>query len=77
METTIEIDEAVAERLKAEAARQGCTVSEVIQAALRTFLPAQDSAESMDIPSLPTFRGGRELVDIADRDALYRAMEGR
>jgi hypothetical protein len=26
-------------------------------------------------PRLPTFDGGRELVDIADRDALYRVME--
>jgi hypothetical protein len=28
-----------------------------------------------DIPELPTFDGGGTLVDIADRDALYRAME--
>jgi hypothetical protein len=26
---------------------------------------------------LPTFHGGGTLVDIADRDALYHAMEGR
>jgi len=26
---------------------------------------------------LPTFNSGGELVDIADRDALYDAMEGR
>jgi hypothetical protein len=26
---------------------------------------------------LPTFRSGGSLVDIADREALYRAMEGR
>jgi hypothetical protein len=26
---------------------------------------------------LPTFDGGGCQVDVADRDALYRAMEGR
>ncbi len=26
---------------------------------------------------LPSFDGGGTFVDIADRDALYRAMEGR
>jgi hypothetical protein len=28
-------------------------------------------------PPLPTFRSGGMLVDVADRDALYQAMEGR
>lgn len=28
-----------------------------------------------ELPPLPTFHGGGFLVDIADRDALYRAME--
>src|SRR5262245_57091792 len=29
------------------------------------------------IPALPKFRSGGALVDVADRDALYHAMEGR
>jgi hypothetical protein len=29
------------------------------------------------LPDLPTFDGGEPLVDIADRDALYNAMESR
>jgi hypothetical protein len=29
------------------------------------------------LPELPTFDGGGELVDIADREAFYQAMEGR
>jgi hypothetical protein len=29
-----------------------------------------------EIPPLPTFRSGGTLVDIADRHALYQAMEG-
>jgi uncharacterized protein (DUF433 family) len=28
------------------------------------------------LPPLPTFDGGAPLVDVADRDALYEAMEG-
>jgi hypothetical protein len=29
------------------------------------------------IPALPSFRSGGAFVDIADRDALNHAMEGR
>jgi hypothetical protein len=29
------------------------------------------------LPPLPTFDSGGQLVDIADRDALYEAMDGR
>jgi len=30
-----------------------------------------------DLQPLPSFKSGGALVDIADREALYRAMEGR
>ena len=47
----------------------------MIDTALRLLLRAQRKRET--IPTLPKFRSGGMLVDIADRDALYRAMEGR
>lgn len=74
MKTTLNIDDTVMTRLKEEAARRGRTMSEMVESALRLFLerPPRESAP----PPLPTFRGGRELVDISDRDALHRAMEG-
>ena len=35
------------------------------------------STKAGQIPALPTFRSGGTLVEIADRDALYQATEGR
>lgn len=75
MKTTLNIDDSVMARLKREAAKQGRTMSELMEAALRLFLRAQ--REKQDLPPLPTFDFGGDLVDIADRDALYDAMEGR
>jgi len=73
MKTTLNLDEGIMRRLKARAAREGRTLSELVETALRLFLRAKK--EEGDLPPLPTFDGGALLVDIADRDALYRAME--
>lgn len=73
MKTTLQIDDGVMRRLKREAARQGKTMSELVESALRRMLEAP--AARVELPPLPTFDGGDELVDISDRDALYRAME--
>ncbi len=74
MKTTLNIDDTVMAELKREAARQGRTMSELVENALRLFFRAQRKRPK--IPPLPTFHGGVELVDIADRNALYDAMEG-
>jgi Bacterial antitoxin of type II TA system, VapB len=73
MKTTLNIDDTVMAELKRESARQGRTMSELVETALRLFIRSQ--RKRAELPPLPTFHGGRELVDIADRDALYRAME--
>lgn len=75
MKTTLNIDATVMAQLKREAARQGRTMSELVETALRLLLQSQRRRE--EPPPLPTFHGGGTLVDIADRDALYQAMEGR
>ena len=72
MKTTLNIDDTVMARLKREAARQGRTMSDLVETALRGLFRAQK--QSVDLPPLPTF-DGEILVDVADRDALYRAME--
>jgi hypothetical protein len=75
MKTTLNIDDTVMAQLKREAARQGRTMSELVETALRMFFkPRKTSAE---LPPLPTFRSGGAIIDVADRDALYQAMEGR
>ena len=75
MKTTLNIDDTVMAQLRREAARQGRTMSNLVETALRLLFRSQKKRE--EPPPLPTFRSGGTLVDVADRDALYQAMEGR
>ena len=75
MKTTLNIDDGVMARLRRESARSGRTMSELVETALRRLL--QTRTERATLPPLPTFNSGGALVDIADRESLYRAMEGR
>lgn len=75
VKTTLKIDDSVMKRLKKEAVRRGCTMSELVESALRLLLQSEKIPQKL--PPLPSFKSGGPLVDIADRDALYQAMEGR
>lgn len=75
MKTTLSIDDSVMAQLKREAARQGRTMSELVETALRQLFRARRS--EIELPDLPTLSSGGTLVDVADREALYQAMEGR
>jgi len=75
MKTTLNVDDTVMAQLKREAARQGRTMSELVETALRNLFRAQK--KTADLLPLQVFHSGGTLVDIADRDALYQAMEGR
>lgn len=75
MKTTLTIDDRVMARLRRESARTGRTMSELVEMALRQLLDTRP--EPVALQPLPSFESGGALVDIADRDALYRAMEGR
>lgn len=77
LKTTLNIDDTVMARLRQEAARQNRTMSELVEAALRLLFHSDQRQRKKKLPPLPTFRSGGHLVDIADRDALYDAMEGR
>ena len=75
MKTTLNIDDSVMTLLKQEAARRGSTMSELMESALRLLL--QGEKRLQELPPLPSFKGDGAFIDIADRDALYQAMEGR
>jgi len=75
MKTTLNIDDTVMAQLKREAARRGRTMSELVETALRVLFRSPKKSENL--PPLPTFHSGGTLVEVADRDALYHAMEGR
>ena len=74
MKTTLNIDDTVMLRLKKEAARSGRTMSELVETALRQLLKTRTGEP--ELPPLPSFDGGGALVDISNRDELYRVMDG-
>lgn len=78
MKTTLNIDDTVMRRLREEAARQGRTMSELVEAGLRRILAEPEpEAGAAPLPPLPRWKSGGATVDVADRDALYEVMEGR
>ena len=118
MQTTLNIDEAIVERLHAEAKRRGTTASALAEAGIRRVLgeeptpdekrhalpglpeslhgtslvdpsgkaeyrrwyeeyfgePAPQTAEEL-MERLPTWNSGGELVDITNKEELYRVMD--
>ena len=78
MKTTLNIDDSVMQRLREDAARQGRTMSELVEAGLRRVLnePAGGrDREQSSLAELPRWSSGGARVDPADREALYDAME--
>lgn len=73
MKTTLMIPDQLFRELKRRAAERNQTLSAVVAETLRCGLSAGETASAA--PLLPTFRLGRPKVDLADRDALFRAME--
>jgi len=73
MKTTLNISEVTMGQLKREAARQGRTMSELVEAALRTMF--QPRSRKGRLPPLPEFSTGGARVNVANRDALYEIME--
>lgn len=78
MKTTLIIPDRIIRELKRRAASRQQTLSTVVAETLLRGLDAGDVPSGQPAPApLPVHRLGRPRVDIADRDALYRAMEGR
>ncbi|MDZ4674593.1 MAG: CopG family transcriptional regulator [Gemmatimonadota bacterium] len=73
MKTTLILPDSLVVELKRRAADRGSTLSAVVAEALRRGLEPVAEAE---LPPLPAWSMGRPQVDIADRDALFQAMEG-
>jgi hypothetical protein len=73
--TTLNIDDTVMNRLRREAASQGKTMSELVEAALRLLFQSTQRLKKKKLRPLPTFNSGGFLVDIADRNALYDVLD--
>ena len=75
MRTTLNIDATVARRLREEAARRETTMSALVEAGVRRILDDAPPADERPLRPLPTWKGGPYLVDIANRDEMYRAFD--
>ncbi len=77
MKATLEIDDALMQRLRKEAAQRGTTESDLVEAGLRHILDecGKPRAQNEDpLPHLPKWRSGL-LVDISNRDELFRIFD--
>ncbi|MCD6569341.1 MAG: hypothetical protein J7L53_01400 [Deltaproteobacteria bacterium] len=74
IKTTLNISDVVMKQLKEEAVRQGKTMSELVEMAIRKLFQ-QHRRISTHLPSLPSFDSGGSLVDLANRESLYETME--
>lgn len=76
-EETLSINDAVMRRLQEEAARRRTSVSELVEEGLGRLLAESSATDAPPdaLAPLPSWRSGGHLVDISDRDALYRVME--
>jgi hypothetical protein len=77
MKTTLNIDATVMARLRQEAARRQRTMSELVEAGLRLLFQSGRSGPEPKLSALPTLRSGGHRVDVADRDALFQAMDAQ
>ena len=67
------ISDALMERLRREAARQGRTMSKLVEKALWAMF--QSRGKTGRLPRLPEFSMGGGRVNVADREVLYEVME--
>jgi len=74
MRTTINLPDALAEAAKTRAAAEGRTSTSMVEEGLRAVLAAETSAARTDLPRYGA-PGGKVLVDLADREALWSALD--
>ena len=75
MRTTLEIDDDLARQLREEASRRDTTVSALVEEGLRNILEPSLPDEQEDLLPLPTWDSGGALVDVANREELYKVLD--
>ncbi len=75
--TTLVLDERQFAELKKLAASERRTLSALTEELLRLGLAARRRRSPRRLSRLPTWNMGKPKVDLADRNALYDAMEAR
>lgn len=77
MRTTLTISDAIYEQAKVQAAREGCTVGSVFEAALQAYFDRARQLQSAELPPLPVYGGGalRPGVDLDDGSAVRELLD--
>jgi hypothetical protein len=76
MKTTLNLDDRLLTRAKALAAREGTTLTAIVEDALRARLATKPRARPEVRLTFPTVKGtAAPGVDIADRDALFDVLD--
>ena len=77
MQTTLNIDEAIVERLHAEAKRRGITASALAEAGIRRVLDEEPTPDEKRhaLPELPESWHGTRLVDPSEKEEYRRWYE--
>ena len=77
MKTTFNIDDTVMQQLRVEAARRGTTMTAIVEAGIRHMIAngGVTRDKTKELPPLPTWNGGRALVDISNREELFRIFD--
>ena len=78
MKTTFNIDDALMQQLREEAARRNVTMKEIVESGIRHMIanggrePNEVREKPFELPSWPM---GIARVDIANRDELYQLFD--
>ncbi len=77
MQTTLNIDEVIVERLHAEAKRRGTTASALAEAGIRQILDEEPTPDEKRhaLPELPESLHGPSLVDPSGKEEYHRWYE--
>jgi hypothetical protein len=75
MRTTINLPDALAEAAKAKAAAEGRTFTRWLRKGLRAVLAVAPPTLPITLPAYGT-PGGKVLLDLADREAIWAALDG-
>jgi len=76
MKITLNIDDALMQRLREEAAQHGRPMGELLEAGLHR-VPARDADEPVPLAALPSLKSGGMRIDAADHEQLEEVMGGR
>ncbi len=76
MRTTINLPDALATAAKQRAKAEGRTFTSLVEEGLRALLDGADERSRVELPVFEPPAGGRGmLVDIADKQALWEALD--